>query len=495
MAERSGNLFPEIGAPLEPWDRCWVPAGREVTVGGRRIPGGMLYVGSTLQAALWRGLEPALVDPGLPCRVKNPDRTGALAGGLNPYHALPPASRAALLEWLAGGRCAPDAYLGYVAFFFSGIERRVLYDAGRSAAARGEVGELLAEVERLLGIYGHHPELGRRLASFLVLARLLMQPAVEIEALEPLFAFQAGDADLFALRAGLAILAAAKRPIPPRWALEWFQSLPEARLRTQERRYPEEFRELFAIRYREAFPPDGLRLKWRPKSPRRPLTLQYLPVSSTFGGLLRHTARALPDVFRYGQTLRRLQEVADRVCDELDPYSRRVGMTGEGSSPAALGRLPPALRQSRGSAGPSAADPVTVRLATAGPAGFALPDEPVPAGLVLDLRKIEAKLAETERVASLLDEVFTGEGASVAAPVPETPAGLDAAHAALLRELAVSPTWDRADVERLAADLGLLPDGALEALNEAAFARCGAPLLEEDEMIEIDTEILESLRA
>lgn len=82
-----------------------------------------------------------------------------------------------------------------------------------------------------------------------------------------------------------------------------------------------------------------------------------------------------------------------------------------------------------------------------------------------------------------------------AAPAARSSAGLDASHAALLRELAARPTWARAAFDRRAKALGLLPDGALEALNEAAVARCGAPLLEGDETIDIDLEILEELLA
>ena len=55
-------------------------------------------------------------------------------------------------------------------------------------------------------------------------------------------------------------------------------------------------------------------------------------------------------------------------------------------------------------------------------------------------------------------------------------AGLDAAHSGLLRRLAAKTVWPRIEVERLAGELGLLPDGALEVINEAAFDRCGAPL-------------------
>jgi len=64
-----------------------------------------------------------------------------------------------------------------------------------------------------------------------------------------------------------------------------------------------------------------------------------------------------------------------------------------------------------------------------------------------------------------------------------------------LRRLARKGAWERIEVERLAAEFGLMPDGALEVINEAAFERCGAPLLEGDETIEVDGQILEEMSA
>jgi hypothetical protein len=60
-------------------------------------------------------------------------------------------------------------------------------------------------------------------------------------------------------------------------------------------------------------------------------------------------------------------------------------------------------------------------------------------------------------------------------------------------ELAGRDGWDRRDFEDRAAALGLLPDGALEMLNEAAFHLCGAPLLEGDEALEIDPGVLRQM--
>jgi len=150
---------------------------------------------------------------------------------------------------------------------------------------------------------------------------------------------------------------------------------------------------------------------------------------------------------------------------------------------------------------PPAAEPVTVRPADL-PAVFPIPATAAPVlagGIALDPRKVQAKLAETEQVSSLLEGIFREEEAPAPATAavtgPALLAGLDGAHSELLRRLAEKSAWPRLDVERMANDLGLLPDGALEVINEAAYERCGAPLLEGDEIIEIDQEILEELTA
>jgi uncharacterized tellurite resistance protein B-like protein len=120
-------------------------------------------------------------------------------------------------------------------------------------------------------------------------------------------------------------------------------------------------------------------------------------------------------------------------------------------------------------------------------AGSSLPRETA-AGASLDLSQVEEKLAETEQVSALLGEIFQ-EDEPAASPAGAA-TDLDAPHTALLRGLAVRSTWTRAEFDRRARDLGLLPEGALETLNEAAFARCGSPLLEGEEILEIDAGVL-----
>ena len=53
--------------------------------------------------------------------------------------------------------------------------------------------------------------------------------------------------------------------------------------------------------------------------------------------------------------------------------------------------------------------------------------------------------------------------------------------------------WTRAELEELCADRGLMTDGALERLNEAAFERHDLPLLEGDEPLELNPELLAAL--
>jgi hypothetical protein len=147
---------------------------------------------------------------------------------------------------------------------------------------------------------------------------------------------------------------------------------------------------------------------------------------------------------------------------------------------------------------------VTVLPAGPRPSGFAIPPASKPGGVLLDPRKIQAKLAESEDVAGLLEGIFAPdeEPARAAAPLSSVPCeqsgpppigGLDAIHSDFLRRLARKGAWERIEVERLAAEFGLMPDGALEVINEAAFERCGVPLLEGDETIEVDGQILEEM--
>ena len=127
-------------------------------------------------------------------------------------------------------------------------------------------------------------------------------------------------------------------------------------------------------------------------------------------------------------------------------------------------------------------------------------DERPGAGLALDPARLAQKLAETKRVSALLGDVFQDE--EEAAPQGEVSAaegpriaGLDVAHSALLLRLAERSDWPRAEVEELAEGLGLLTDGALDTLNDAAFEAVGDPLWEGEDPLWFDTRLAGELAA
>jgi TerB-C domain len=110
-------------------------------------------------------------------------------------------------------------------------------------------------------------------------------------------------------------------------------------------------------------------------------------------------------------------------------------------------------------------------------------------------------MAETEQAASLLAGIFTGEptssftalttaAASQDSPSPQAgsplPPGLDDAHRSFLARLAQRPSWPRSEVDSIATSLGLMPDGALEIVNEAAFDTVGEPAFEGSDPVEIN---------
>lgn len=137
-------------------------------------------------------------------------------------------------------------------------------------------------------------------------------------------------------------------------------------------------------------------------------------------------------------------------------------------------------------------------------------------GATLNADVIAQKLAETGRVQSVLAQIFNEAETPVveSAPSPITPMaeaasstlalsqtkeaaipGLDQEHMGLLQRLLDSPEdqWSRSDFEAVCEALDLLPDGAAEMLNEAAFSVAGEPLLDGDDPMYVNDYVREQL--
>jgi hypothetical protein len=113
--------------------------------------------------------------------------------------------------------------------------------------------------------------------------------------------------------------------------------------------------------------------------------------------------------------------------------------------------------------------------------------------------RVRLKIAETRQVSTLLSSIVAEEEAPVTvAPAiaqANTIGTLDAAHSELLRRLAQRASWPRDEVERLANELSLLPDGALETINDYAYATADEPLWEDDDPVAINSKVAMELTA
>jgi TerB-C domain len=127
--------------------------------------------------------------------------------------------------------------------------------------------------------------------------------------------------------------------------------------------------------------------------------------------------------------------------------------------------------------------------------------EPVPSSepLDLDLSLIHQKQAETAVASQLLQTVFTETASpeseravSAQNPVIAT-TGLDSAHSAFLKVLSQQSSWNRQDLLAIAQEHGLMPDGALEVINDAALDQCDEPLTEGDDPVMLDPNVLREL--
>ena len=121
----------------------------------------------------------------------------------------------------------------------------------------------------------------------------------------------------------------------------------------------------------------------------------------------------------------------------------------------------------------------------------------------LNAAKIEELKAVSAAVTDKLTVIFNS-GADQEAPrearqeqseqpsegSPSTLLGLDPAHADLLTVLLGRPNWTRAEFEELCADKCLMPDGAIERINEAAYEKFDQPVIDGEDPLEISSQLL-----
>ncbi|MDP5182380.1 TerB N-terminal domain-containing protein [Blastococcus sp. BMG 814] len=317
----------------------WVPPGAAVTVGSLTLPGGMLYVGRQLPAAVGYGPDPALIDPRLPLDFRRPDWAAGSVGYWPSYSDITPGARAAYLTWLADGRRAPNAPISWPFLFFYGLERRVLVDAAKGQDISDELPAIAAEVRRLLDLYGDNGSFRGYTTRFLQLLDFYATSTGDVSV--PARTGNPWDVPM-ALRVGLGEQAVDGTPISADWALAWAYYHPEIYLRTPATRCAAEFEALFRTRYAERHGP-GLTIK----ATTTRLKLDYYSASAGIGQAELSTT--LPDVLTQAGPSKKLAALVEECTASLDAYSRFLGRNPDarGTLPAAA-LLPPELADNAG---------------------------------------------------------------------------------------------------------------------------------------------------
>lgn len=161
----------------------------------------------------------------------------------------------------------------------------------------------------------------------------------------------------------------------------------------------------------------------------------------------------------------------------------------------ALG-LDPAHVYSDLHAGGAPDEPVRVRDADPSPDAEAIPPARRSSGL--DPERIAAIRADTARASAVLGQIFAAEPEAPepsATDAPQALPGLDLRLTALLGDLIGSERWSEAAFSDLVQRHGLMPAGALEALNEWAWNCYDEALIEEYDGYEVSTTLIERIKA
>ncbi|MGX5802619.1 TerB N-terminal domain-containing protein [Bradyrhizobium sp. Arg314] len=317
---------------------AWVAADQEVTVGGRRLTKGLVYVGEQLKPQNgWLQRDNCLIVPSLQVGARA-DVSGQYLDYWPSYERLSPSSRAAYLDWLASDRANPATPVGYVFLYFYGLERRLMLD--RAIDDRAAV---LVEVARLISVYGENRSFRRYSAELIGAARAFeVMPDHEGEP-----AIGLGDLPI-ADRVELGRRASLRQPIPPALLLSLAANHPETRLKAPVRRLPQLVAECFCARVVQDHP-NGL-LVTLPRNVRA-LEVNYRAASSTFEVPVVGSAQAIPDVAQLAQPLGYARGLLASISDELDEYSREIGKAnGVPTTLLGLSKLPPGLRHRQAAA-------------------------------------------------------------------------------------------------------------------------------------------------
>jgi uncharacterized tellurite resistance protein B-like protein len=324
-------------SPAAPQPAHWVAANTAAMVGRHTIPGGMIYVGEHLpKQGSSTDAENCLINPRLTVAAHG-DPLGQTMGYWPSYSSISPAARKSYLDWLAGSRSDPDAYIGYVFLYFYGLERRLMLEESPPDADG-----VVAEVRRLLQVYGGNGSFkryGGELLSACQLKSSQLPEKLDLEVEENSYEIPA------MLKVALGVRVRNGEAIEPDLLLAYVIADPETRIRTPARRAQTLLRELFAESIQKQYP-DGVRVSG---ARARTLKVNYRACSGSFDLEIRPFGGDLPDITNRSEPIGTARRIFDDCTEQLDGYSRMLGRS-EGLRPtlAAVAQLPVGSRVKNG---------------------------------------------------------------------------------------------------------------------------------------------------
>ena len=222
--------------------------------------------------------------------------------------------RATYLDWLATGKSDDSYHPRYMLLYLYGLERRFFLDNSDEEEKR----HIVAEVERLRGLFPPKDYLRKKFARFLDVARLLLDgslPNSPWQKIEPLHSES--------LLTKLAITERIEKTIPlnGEWMYRWFRNHPRAKLLTPAIRCPEKFRKMFCLRFDDEYP-DG----YTAPVPRKKLKYVYEALSGDFQHKIdiRRDGASIADIATSIMPLRIAQKTATGAMQDINSYSRFI---------------------------------------------------------------------------------------------------------------------------------------------------------------------------
>ncbi len=132
--------------------------------------------------------------------------------------------------------------------------------------------------------------------------------------------------------------------------------------------------------------------------------------------------------------------------------------------------------------------------------GYNIPKEKLQGeNLNLNEKIIEQTLRDTYKINEILTNIFEEDNqkentqlSNITADSGDTVLGLDQQHMILLSRLVQKERWEQTEYETLCNELNLLPEGAIETLNQTFFNRFGDDLIIVDDDLEINVSLVQN---